>query len=252
MPDRASPDCTQPASKPLLIISAGNTFPGLRESEGDFDDWIAAGLGQPTPALPQRRIDAQQPTPALPDPSEVAGVVVSGSHAMVTDRAPWSEHLAQWLVRCVDARVPVLGICYGHQLLAHALGGEVGVLAGGPEVGTHPIELASAAGDDPLMAGLPQRFAAQLVHYQSVPRPPPGAMLLARSGMDPHQAFRVGPCAWGVQFHPEFSASAMRGYLDHMQDSLADASALASRVTATPHASSLLGRFAALVAAAAP
>lgn len=250
MPDRASPDCTQPASKPLLIISAGNTFPGLRESEGDFDDWIAAGLGQATPALPMRRIDAQQPAPALPHPSEVAGVVVSGSHAMVTDRAPWSEQLALWMKRCVEAGVPVLGICYGHQLLAHAFGGKVDELPGGPEVGTQSIHLTQGAYQDALLAGLPDRFPAQLVHYQSVLRLPDQAVLLARSDLEPHQAFRVGGCGWGVQFHPEFSAAAMRAYVGHVNRSH-DASSQLDRgvVSTTPDASSVLGRFAAMVQA---
>ncbi|WP_370876938.1 hypothetical protein [Acidovorax sp. A1169] len=99
------------SSKPILIVAAGNTFPGIRETEGDFDDWIAAGLGD---ALPHRRIAAQQEAAALPDPPELSAVVVSGSHAMVSHREPWSERLALWMRRCVEAQVPVLGICYGH------------------------------------------------------------------------------------------------------------------------------------------
>lgn len=229
-----------PAGKPILIVSAGKTLPGIRDTEGDFDDWIAAGLGD---ALPQQRIDAQQEATALPDPSELSAVVVSGSHAMVSHREPWSERLALWMRRCVEAQVPVLGICYGHQLLAHAFGGQVDDLPGGPEVGTHAVRLAPEAGQDALFAGLPAQFPAQLVHYQSVLRLPQGAVLLARSALEPHQAFRVGGCGWGVQFHPEFSAQAMQTYVDYVNGPQHAA------VSATPDAASLLGRFASMVAA---
>jgi GMP synthase (glutamine-hydrolysing) len=176
-------------------------------------------------------------------------VVVSGSHAMVTDREPWSERLAAWLQRCVAQHTPVLGICYGHQLLAHALGGEVGLLAGGPEVGTQTVSLTADAAQDPLLAGLPAQLDAQLVHYQSVRRLPQGAVLLASSAMEPHQAFRVGDCAWGVQFHPEFSAEAMRGYLACMPD-LPDPAALLAQVRNTEVAALVLRRFATLAGAA--
>lgn len=241
----ASPD-PSPLRKPLLIVAAGKTFADIREAQGDFDDWIAAGLGD---ALPLLRIDAQQEAAALPDPSELSAVVVSGSHAMVSHREPWSEQLALWMRRCVEAQVPVLGICYGHQLLAHAFGGHVDNLPGGPEVGTHTVRLTAEAGQDALLAGLPGQFPAQLVHYQSVLRLPEGAVPLARSDMEPHQAFRVGSCGWGVQFHPEFSVEAMRGYLAHVNATRDATSQLDGTAASTPHAASLLGRFAALASA---
>lgn len=234
------------AAKPILIVSAGETFADIRDTLGDFDDWIAAGLGS---THTQRRLDARKAS-ALPDPSELAGVVVSGSHAMVSHREPWSEQLALWMKRCVEAGVPVLGICYGHQLLAHAFGGEVDDLPGGPEVGTQSIRLTQDARQDALLAGLPDRFPAQLVHYQSVLRLPDQAVLLACRDLEPHQAFRVGGCGWGVQFHPEFSAAAMRAYVGHVNSTRDASSQLDSGlVSATPDASSVLGRFAAMVQA---
>lgn len=241
-----------PAGKPILIVAAGKTFPRIREAQGDFDDWIAAGLGD---ALPQLRIDAQHEPAGLPDPSELSAVVVSGSHAMVSHREPWSEQLALWMRRCVKAQVPVLGICYGHQLLAHAFGGQVDNLPGGPEVGTHAVQLTPEAGRDALFSGLPGQFLAQLVHYQSVLRLPQGAVLLAHSDMEPHQAFRVGSCGWGVQFHPEFSAPAMQAYVEHVgasrdAEGALPASPLQATIAATPEAARVLARFAAMAAAA--
>lgn len=75
--------------KPVLIILAGRAYPEISGAIGDYDDWIAAGLGD---ALPHIVVDARE-QPELPHPSDLAGVVVSGSHAMVTDREDWRSDL---------------------------------------------------------------------------------------------------------------------------------------------------------------
>ncbi|XDF35850.1 glutamine amidotransferase [Paracidovorax avenae] len=235
-----------PTPLPIVIARTGGTFPALREHLGDFEDWVQAGLAGT--AAPVLTIDAAQGD-GMPEPDAVAGVVVTGSHAMVTDRAPWSEALGGWLARAVAAQTPVLGICYGHQLLAHALGGEVEDHPEGWEIGTVEVRTApDATCGDALFAGLPGAFGAQVVHRQSVRRLPAGAVRLAGNAFEPHQAFRVGPCAWGVQFHPEFAPDAMRGYIDMLAADLRhtsrDPEALRGHVRATPVAAALLGRFA--------
>lgn len=241
------------AARPLLIIKTGDTFPHLvAQSGGDFEDWVRARMGNAAP--PIRVVDARHGGP-LPTPHAVAGAVVTGSHAMVSDREDWSEALGAWLALAVRQQTPVLGICYGHQLLAHALGGEVGYHPAGLEIGTVEIQTMPAAADDALLAALPGRFAAQVVHHQSVRTLPAGAVRLAGNAHEPHQAYRVGACAWGVQFHPEFHADAMRGYIDALQPTLADtgrdARALQTAVRETPDAAALLARFAQLCAATA-
>ena len=183
----------------------------------------------------------------LPSREGFAGVIVTGSGAMVTDRADWSETSAAWLRDAAQAGLPLLGICYGHQLLAHALGGEVGYHPEGREMGTVDLELHPPAADDPLFSGLPLRFAAQSSHRQTVLRTPPGATVLARSVHDACHAFRWGHNVWGLQFHPEFSATHMRGYVHARRDALASeghcAKSIARQVSATPHARRVLRRF---------
>lgn len=132
---------------------------------------------------------------------------------MVTDREPWSERTAEWLRGAHGARLPLLGICYGHQLMAHALGGVVDFHPQGREIGQHAIDFCVDVGDDALLGALPRRFLANLTHEQSVLSPPPGAEVLARSRHDPHQVLRYGPNAWSVQFHPEFSPTLMSACL---------------------------------------
>ena len=244
MPSHDNSSQPPKTGKPILIVAAGKTFPDLRQQEGDFSDWIDRGLGN---GVAVRHIDAHE-AGAYPAPDELAGVVVSGSHDMVSERAPWSERLGEWMKRCVDADVPVLGICYGHQLLAHAMGGHVGNLPDGPEVGTKDIRLNPHAREDELLGQLPASFPAQLVHYQSALRLPPGAVLLASSDAEPHQAFRVGQRGWGVQFHPEFSPTAMRGYIERMKNTLGEVSPMLADVRPSPAAAGILRRFSELAA----
>lgn len=82
--------------------------------------------------------------------------------------------------------MPALGICYGHQLLGHALGGTVGNHPDGGEFGTVEVRLLPEAAADPLFAGLPAVFPAQLFHRQSVLYLPSGAQVLASSQREPH------------------------------------------------------------------
>lgn len=231
--------------KPLAIFKTGSTWPAMARAHGDFEDWLRRGLGE---AGAHARVVAVAGGDALPDPDTLAGVIITGSHAMVTDREAWSERLADWLRRAVPTGLPVLGICYGHQLLAQALGGEVADLEPEPEVGTVCVALTPAGGEDPLFHGLPPVFPAHTSHVQSVRRLPSQAVHLAASPREPHHAFRIGPRAWGVQFHPEFDTVSMRAYVErwagkpnpHCQDW----SAIRAGVRDTPDAARVALRFA--------
>jgi GMP synthase (glutamine-hydrolysing) len=118
---------------------------------------------------------------------------------------------AEELVRQIAVvRVPLLGICFGHQLLAQALGGEVRRNPLGREIGTVRVERLA---HDPIFAGLPRRFDVNATHVDAVTTPPPGAEVLATTALDACAAFRVGSRMRAVQFHPEFDADVMSGYL---------------------------------------
>lgn len=232
--------------KPLVILKVGNTLPQLVPQHGDFEHWIERGLADP--GLSVCVIDPRAGD-ALPAACDISGAIVTGSHAMVTEKLDWSESSAAWMAQLVEQQVPLLGICYGHQLLAHAMGGEAGYNPRGMEIGTQEIE--RLAVDDALLGGLPEAFLAQTVHQQSALRLPPGAVLLASNAYDSHHAFRIGTCAWGVQFHPEFSDGAMRAYVRHLAPLIekqgGQAGAVEAAVQGTPIAASVLARFAQLV-----
>lgn len=206
-------------NKALFIIKAGETFSDIADVYGGFECWIQEKMADYS--FPFRVIDAYKDE-ALPLAEQCAGVVISGSHAMSTDKADWSERIIDWIPHVIKEQIPFLGICYGHHLLARAFGGIVGDLPRGIEIGSVRINQTQAAQDDLLFNDLPEVFDAHVTHYQTILDPPENAVVLATSSYDRYQGIRVGPRAWGVQFHPEFSPEIMRAYINNQEQQLVD------------------------------
>jgi len=196
--------------KQLYIIKAGTTRKSILRNYGDFGDWIRMCLSGS--GLPVSVVDAVVGE-TLPEPFACCGAIITGSHAMVTDNLPWSLAIEAWIPQFVESGVPLLGICYGHQLLGRALGGAVGYNPNGREIGTVRISLKPEAADDRLLRGVAPVFYAHTIHEQSVLELPPGAVCLASNGHERHHVIRVGACAWGVQFHPEYTLPVMQEYI---------------------------------------
>jgi GMP synthase-like glutamine amidotransferase len=142
----------------------------------------------------------------IPDLADFRALVVMGGPMDV-----WEEDLHPWLraekaaIRAAfERRMPVLGICLGHQLLAEALGGEVG-LASRPEVGLMEVELTASGRASGFLAGLPANLACLQWHGAEVKRAPAGAEVLAASPVSAVQAMAVGDRALGIQFHVEIT-----------------------------------------------
>lgn len=234
--------------KDALIVKVGSTLPHIARERGDYDAWFLAGMGWP--ASQARVVDVRRDEALLPAPDAPQAVVVTGSSSMVTDREPWSERTGRWLLEVLRADTPLLAVCYGHQLLVDALGGRVGDNPKGREIGTSDVRLLDAADNDPLFQGFESPLHVPTTHRQSILELPQGLTLLASNPHDAYQAYRAGARAWGIQFHPEFSADIIREYLHARRERLLaeglDADRLAAQARQTDHGTRLLRRFAAL------
>jgi GMP synthase (glutamine-hydrolysing) len=228
--------------KKIRILKTGKTFSSIYVQHGDFDDWIIDRMEINPEKISVTDVFLDFP---LPKAEECAGVVITGSHSMVTDNHDWSLKLEKWLPGILQSGIPLLGICYGHQLLARAAGGIVGYHPQGPEVGT--VDIQNIREKDILFNSLPKSFQAHAVHSQTVLKLPPQAVRLASSKHDDNHAFRLGKNAWGVQFHPEFSVPVMKAYMEEHKSnghSVKEGEKLIlDSVKNTPLSSSLLKRF---------
>jgi GMP synthase (glutamine-hydrolysing) len=236
--------------KKLCIVKLGTTtLSEIRKARGDYEDWISLGLGLPSSHLCLWRATEE---PSAPPIGNLAGVVLTGSPAMVTDREDWSLRVASWLPSLVREEIPLLGICYGHQLLASALGGVVDINPKGIEKGTVWIRLSADRQSDELFSECPETMAVQSSHKESVLEVPPEARRLGGNAHDPNHVLAYGSCAWGVQFHPEFDVEIIRTSVQRSAKGIRAAGrnpeTVLREVAPTPHAASLLSRFGTLVA----
>ncbi|MEO1015979.1 MAG: glutamine amidotransferase [Pseudomonadota bacterium] len=139
---------------------------------------------------------------ALPDPAGLDAVLITGSPSGVYDAEPWMGPLMDFIRWSAAAKTPLVGVCFGHQAMAQALGGRAAKSDKGWGVGRHDYEI--VARPDWLDGGLPG-FALGVSHQDQVLAPPPGARVVATSDFTPYAAlsYETTP-AISFQGHPEF------------------------------------------------
>jgi len=147
---------------------------------------IPPPIGDPEPAQPQNGM-----------PHSFDGVIISGSQSSVYDDRAWIQELSRWTEGAIADGVPILGVCWGHQLLAQVLGGTV--KGGSYELGYVQVKQEK---NDPIWNDIPNPFTVFATHSDHVVALPPDATLLA-SNETGVQAFRHEQ-VYAVQFHPEY------------------------------------------------
>jgi GMP synthase-like glutamine amidotransferase len=191
------------------ILETGEVHPDLKARHGDYPAMFERMLGAADPDLDfvtVRVVSGEMPGA----PQDADGWIVTGSRHGVYDDLPWIEPLKAFLRACIAAHVPVVGICFGHQILAEALGGRAVKSDRGWGLGVQDYEVTARPS---WMVDLPDRFSVHALHQDQVVALPPRTTVLARSATCDYAALAFGdpeaPNAVSLQPHPEFSAAFM-------------------------------------------
>jgi len=207
-----------------LLYKTGETHPSLKPTIGCYERWFSRVLGEAV----HLELHLAWEKPVMSDGKGYDGIILSGSpRSLVASEAePWMDDAADWLRRAAAAGVPVLGVCFGHQLIGHAWGGKVRTNPRGWEVGTVAVELTDAGAIDPLCRGIAGIGGAERTlfvnqsHRDEIASLGPEMRPLARGAHTEYQSVAVGDHVRGVQFHPEMDAGVVRNIIAYRRQIL--------------------------------
>lgn len=185
----------------LTIIQAGDVPAPLRGQFGPYAKMFERMFDQSGQAFSQDVVAVSDGAP-FPELGPVEGIVITGSAAGVYDDLPWLDPLRDFIRRAYEARTPMLGICFGHQIMADALGGDVRKSDKGWGLGRHTYAVTSRPG---FMRAAPAALSVACSHQDQVIVPPKDAEVILASDFTPNAglAYRNG-AALSFQPHPEF------------------------------------------------
>ncbi len=211
-------------TKRVLLLKPGVT--SSRAVLGDYEHWFSRACGV---ELHTVELHAGESPPSIDD---FEAVIMTGSPLSVTQPAEWMGRAADYLVDAAERGRGVLGVCFGHQLLAWKYGAQIVRNPLGRELGTVFVELTPAGRASPLFTGFPERFDVQATHEDVVVRGNARLEVLATNALCEVQAFSIGARTWGVQFHPEMDAASIRYCIESQDTQAEDRQRAVSRETA--------------------
>jgi GMP synthase (glutamine-hydrolysing) len=192
------------------LLLCDHLDPNIAEGIGDYTELYPAAFSPVGIDLAVYEVTASQ----LPkSTSECEGWIVSGSRKSAYEDLPWISELSDFIQTAATDRVPQMGVCFGHQLIASALGGKVEKSTKGWGVGAKEFEIVSTA---PWMQAEPPvtKFRMLMSHQDQVLRLPDGAELLATADYCPVAAYRLEDYVFCVQGHPEFVPALSKKLID--------------------------------------
>lgn len=186
----------------VTIIEAGRAPGRLSEEFPRYPSMFMSLLGAADPDLTFRTV-AVLDGEALPDPTTCEAVLITGSPFGVYDSTPWMDPLRAFIRGVFAAKRPMVGVCFGHQVIADAMGGDVRKSEKGWGLGRHVYDVTAPQS---WMTGAGTQVALSVSHQDQVITPPEGAVTLARSAHTDHAmiAYTDAP-VMSLQGHPEFS-----------------------------------------------
>lgn len=188
------------------ILKTGDLPDEIEARRGSYSEIFAALLHSVDPSIETLKVDVDGGEP-LPAAGAADGWLISGSRHGVYEDHAWIPPLEALIRDAVATGIPVVGICFGHQILAQALGGKVVKFPGGWSLGRESYRCVARPG---WMEDLPETWAGIAIHQDQVVEVPPTATTLAATPFCAHAALAYGdpeaPVALGVQPHPEYSA----------------------------------------------
>jgi GMP synthase-like glutamine amidotransferase len=223
------------------LLQCGHIHPDLVAAHGDYPEAFAALLAGTGIELVTYDVTLGPPPASV---AECDAWLVSGSAASTYDPQAWIAPVERFLRSIVEAEAPMVAVCFGHQLLAQAMGGRVARSEAGWGVGAHEYEL---VGEPlPWMDGAPESGRVRLIasHQDQVVELPDGAVVIARTDHCPVAAYTLGPRALAIQPHPEFTPAVSRGLVERRVELIGRERAEAALATLdAPLDQALVGRW---------
>lgn len=177
---------------------------------GGVDGWFRAALKKCDPQVEVKTVKAS--APGWDREVEWAdAVMISGSPRDAFADDEWTHGLMAKVARLLEKKKPVLGVCYGHQILGRVKGGTVARCQEGWELGETNVKVTPEGASSPLLQGLPEQMNVMQSHQDCVLNVPGQGVLLASSPHTRVQVARWAEQVYGVQFHPEFTGEVLRG-----------------------------------------
>ena len=193
----------------IIILSAGPGLPEIVEKYGHSSDWIPNALSQYDLTFETRKVYEE----SFDHSVEGDAWIVTGSKYSVYDDLDWINNLKSYLKKIVVLNKPILGICFGHQILAEVLGGIVEKNHLGWELGSYNIELTEAGQMSDLFKDINTNDIFYESHQDYVKTLPKNSISLAKTDKA-NQSFIYANSIYGVQFHPEFTWDVTKALMD--------------------------------------